>query len=66
MRQLTVSVVGVLIIASAGCYQRANAPILPAANSDVSAFRQELGMESNASTESTSPADPSADGSEEG
>ena len=66
MRQLTVSFVGMLIIASAGWYQRANAPIVPAVNSDVSAFRQEMGMEPTASTDSTSPAEPSADKSDEG
>ena len=66
MRQLTVSFVGMLIIASAGCYQRTNAPILPAVNSDVMTFRQEMGLEPDSSSETGSSADTSADGSDKG
>ena len=65
MRQLTVSFVGMLIIASAGCYQRTNAPILPALNSDVMTFRQEMGLEPDMSSQTGASAEPSADGSDE-
>ena len=64
MRRLAYTILVLTSLVSTGCYQRTLAPELSTNESDVTAFRQDMGMEAPADTESGEEADGEVESSE--